>query len=179
MQSRFLSPRLLTLVTMTMAAAATRLIPHPPNFTPFGALALFGGACYADRRAAFAVPLVALFLGDLVLGLHVLMPAVYGSFALIVVLGFWLRRRRNVVTIASAALAGAILFFVITNFAVWAVSHTYEKNWQGLAMCYIAAIPYFQNTLLGDASYTFALFGGLALAEWAFPRLREPVPGLA
>jgi hypothetical protein len=163
---------------MTLVAALSRLIPHPPNFTPIGALALFGGACYADRRAAFAVPLAALFLGDLVLGFHALMPAVYGSFALMVVLGFWLRRHRSLLPITVATLAGSILFFVITNFAVWAIGDGYPKTWEGLALCYVAAIPYFQNTLLGDATYALCLFGGLAVAEHAFPKLREPVLGL-
>src|SRR5260370_18448130 len=92
---RLLTPRFLTLLSMTLTAALSRLMPHPPNFAPIGALALFGGACFSSRRAAFAVPLAALFLSDLVLGLHVLIPAVYGSFPLIVLLVFWLRRRRK------------------------------------------------------------------------------------
>lgn len=89
--------RFLVLVGMILGAAASRLIPHPFNFTPIGAMALFGGACFADRRAAFLVPLAAMFLSDLAigllsgslsLGLHPLIPVVYGSFALIVCLGF-------------------------------------------------------------------------------------------
>ena len=164
---------------MTLTAALVRLLPHPFNFTPIGAMALFGGACYADRRAAFGVPLIALFLSDLVIGFHALMPAVYGSFALMVLLGFWLRQRRRLVPIATATLAGSLLFFIITNFAVWAVGDGYPKTGEGLALCYVAAIPYFQNTLLGDATYAVALFGGLALAERAFPKLREPALGTA
>jgi len=178
-QNRFLSPRFVTLVGMILAAAVTRLIAHPPNFTPIGALALFGGASFADRRVAFGVPLLALFLGDLVLGFHTLMPAVYASFALIVFLGFWLRGRRRLVPIAGAALACSLLFFVVTNFAVWAQSGSYEASWQGLVMCYVAAVPFFYNTVMGDATYAVALFAGLALAEHAFPRLLEIKPKLA
>jgi uncharacterized protein DUF6580 len=176
---RLLTPRFLTLLSMTLAAALSRLIPHPPNFAPIGALALFGGACFSSRRAAFAVPLAALFLSDLVLGLHVLIPAVYGSFAMIVLLGFWLRRRRKVLPIACASLVASVLFFVVTNFAVWVVGSSYPKTWDGLVVCYLAAVPFFHNTLLGDATYVVALFGGLALAEHAFPKLRERVPELA
>ncbi|HEY7424486.1 MAG TPA: DUF6580 family putative transport protein [Gemmataceae bacterium] len=176
---RLLTPRFLILSAMTLAAALSRLLPHPPNFAPIGALALFGGACFSDRRAAFGVPLAALFLSDLVLGLHPLIPAVYGSFALIVVLGFWLRTRRKVVPIACASLAGSILFFALTNFAVWAAGSFYPKSWEGLVACYIAAIPFFYNTLLGDAAYGIALFGGLKLAERASPRLCEPRPQAA
>lgn len=174
--------RPLVLVSMILAAAVSRLIPHPPNFAPIGAMALFGGACFADRRVAFFVPLAAMFLsdlaigllsGDLSLGLHRLIPVVYGSFALIVCLGFWLRKRRSVLPITGAALAGSVLFFVMTNFGVWALGSWYPKTWEGLVACYVAAIPFFHNTLLGDAVYSTALFGGLALAEYRFPLLRE------
>ncbi|WP_460034870.1 DUF6580 family putative transport protein [Methylothermus subterraneus] len=154
--------RFLMLVAMILTAAAFRLLPHPPNFTPVGAMALFGGACFADRRAAFAVPMAAMFLsdlaiglmsGDLSLGLHRLIPVVYGSFALIVCLGFWLRSRRTVLPIARATLAGSVLFFILTNFGVWALGSFYPKTWEGLVACYTAAIPFFPNTLLGDAVY--------------------------
>jgi hypothetical protein len=168
---------------MILAAGASRLIPHPPNFAPIGAMALFGGACFADRRAAFVVPLAAMLLSDLVIGLlsgnlamglHRLIPVVYGSFALIVCLGFWLRRRRKVVPVGGAALASSVLFFALTNFGVWALGSLYPKTWDGLVACYVAAIPFFHNTLLGDAVYTAVLFGGLALAEKGLPALREP-----
>jgi hypothetical protein len=176
--------RFLFLVGMILAAAASRLIPHPPNFAPIGAMALFGGACFADKRQAFLVPLAAMFVsdlaigllsGDLSLGLHGLIPVVYGSFVLIVCLGFLLRGRRKVVPIAGAALASSVLFFVLTNFGVWALGSFYPKTWEGLVACYVAAIPFFHNTLLGDAVYATVLFGGLALAEKSFPALREPV----
>jgi len=180
--------RLFVLVGMILAAAASRLIPHPPNFAPIGAMALFGGACFASRLAAFVVPLAAMFLSDLAiglltgnlsLGLHRLIPVVYGSFALIVCLGFWLRSRRTVVPIAGAALASSVLFFVLTNFGVWALGSWYPKTWEGLVACYVAAIPFFHNTLVGDAVYTTVLFGGLALAEKGLPALREPALALS
>jgi hypothetical protein len=107
--------------------------------------------------------------------LHGLIPVVYGSFVLIVCLGFLLRGRRKVVQIAGATLAGSLLFFVLTNLGVWAMGSLYPKTWEGLVACYVAAIPFFQNTLLGDAVYATLLFGGLALAEKSFPALREPV----
>src|ERR1043166_7069413 len=103
--------RLTLLIGMILTAAISRLIPHPPNFTPICALALFGGANLADKRAAFLVPLAALFLTDLFRGFSMLTPGVYGSFVLIVCLCFWLRGRRTMARISVAALAGAILFF--------------------------------------------------------------------
>jgi hypothetical protein len=173
--SRLLNPRLLTLVAIVLLAAASRLLPHPRNVAPIGALALFAGACFRDRRVALAVPLLALFLGDLVTGLHFMIPAVYGSFALSVLIGFWLRRRRTPLPIAGATLLGAVQFFVITNLALWAVGGYYPQTGEGLVACYVNAIPYFHRTLLGDLTYVVALFGGLALAEYVIPRLREPV----
>jgi hypothetical protein len=177
--------RFLVLVSIIIAVAITsRLLPHPPNFGPIGALALFSGACFASKRMAFFVPLAAMLLsdlmislmsGDLSLGLHGLIPIVYGTFALSVCLGFWLRRRRRrIMPIAAGVLASSILFFVLTNFGVWALGSWYLKTWEGLVACYVAAIPFFHNTLLGDAAYAVVLFGGLALAEKSWPVLREP-----
>lgn len=174
--------RYAVLVGMILAAAASRLIPHPLNFTPIGAMALFGGACFADRRLAFAVPLAAMLLSDIVIALVfgnylvqslTLMPVVYGSLALIVCLGFWLRTRRRLLPIAGAALTASLIFFALTNFGEWALGPIYAKTWEGLVACFVAAIPFFQNTVLGDAVYVTAFFGGLALMEKFIPRLRD------
>ncbi len=163
------------LLGMILLAATSRLIPHPPNFAPIAALALFGGAHFSDKRLAFFVPLTAMFLSDVVLGLHPLIPVIYGSFALIVCIGFWFRKRQQWRPIAGAALLSSTLFFVLTNFGVWALGSFYPKTIAGLIACYTAAIPFFQNTLLGDAVYTTILFGSFALAEKRFPVLREPI----
>ena len=167
-------PRITVLICMILAAAASRLIPHPPNMASIAAVALFGGAYLSDKRLAFLVPLAALFLSDLVLGLYGHMEIVYGSFALVVCIGLLLRKRRTPLRIAGAALASSTLFFVVTNFGVWAFGSLYPKTAAGLVTCYVAAIPFFQNTLVGDALYTAVLFGGFALAERLFPILREP-----
>lgn len=164
--------RLLFLASLVLLAVLARLIPHPPNFTPIGALALFGGACFADRRLGFLLPAVSLFISDLFLGLHVLIPVVYGSFALNVVLGRWLRRHRSVVSTAGVTLLGSLQFFLVTNFACWLL--WYPHTLEGLIGCYVAALPFFHNTLLGDTVFVTLLFGGLALAERGIPALREP-----
>ncbi len=168
--------RFTVLAGMILAAAASRLLPHPPSFTPVAAMALFGGATFTDKRAAFLVPLGGLFLSDLVIGLHALMPVVYGAFALIVGIGFWLRGRRRATRIIAAAVASAVLFFVLANFGFWACGARYPKSAAGLVECYVAAIPFFRNMLLGNLAYAALLFGGLALAELRFAALREPVP---
>ena len=168
-------PRYEVLVTMILAAALSRLAPHPPNFTAIGALALFGGAQFSDRRAALLVPLAAMLLSDLGLGFYPHMDWwVYGSFALIVCMGLWLRSRRTAWRIAGASLMASTLFFLVTNFPVWLHGTLYAKSFAGLMACYVAALPFFGNTLLGDGFYCMALFGGFALLENRFAVLREP-----
>jgi hypothetical protein len=172
-------PRLKILIGMILTAAISRLLPHPPNLTPMAAVALFGGTTLADKRAAFLIPLMALFLTDIWFGFSVLTPVVYGSFALIVCLGSWLRRRRSAGRIAAASLIGAVLFFVLTNLGVWALTSLYPKTVGGLSACYVAALPFFGNTLAGDLLYSGLLFGGLALAERRWPTLAETATEVA
>jgi hypothetical protein len=155
-------------------AAALRIAPHPWNFTPVGAMALFSGAIIRDRRLAFFFPILALFVGDIFIGLHKLVPVVYASFLVSVAIGFWLRDRRSLGRITRATLLGAIQFFLVTNFAVWALGLSFPRNSAGLLACYVAGIPFFWNTLAGDAVYATLLFGGFALAKRLFPALREP-----
>jgi hypothetical protein len=173
------NPRFTVLAGMILAAAASRLIPHPPNFTPIAALALFGGASFASKRAAFLVPLAGLLLSDLVLGWYALMPVVYASFAIIVCLGFWVRRSSSIGRITGATVAGAVLFFVLTNLGVWGLDTLYPRTLAGFAGCYVAAIPFFGNTLVSDLLYSAVLFGGLALAEKRWPNLAEGTPATA
>ena len=168
-----LKPRLLVIVGIILAAAASRVIPHPFNFTPVAAIALFGGARFGDKRLSFVVPLVSMLLSDLVIGLHSGMPVVYGCFALSVCVGFWLRKTNSVGRIAGAALGSSVLFFVVTNFAVCARGSLYAKNIGGLVASYVAALPFFQNTVLGDLFYTAVLFGGFAWAERRFHALSD------
>jgi hypothetical protein len=171
-------PRVLTLVAIVLAAAALRLLPHWPNFTPIGAIALFGGAHFAQRRLAFAVPLAAMALSDLVLGWHGLLPVIYLAFTAIVGLGLLLRRHLTVLTVGGAALGASVLFFVVSNFGVWALGSLYPLTPAGLLTAYTAAIPFFTYTVAGDAFYTALLFGGFALAQRALPVLREPATPL-
>ncbi len=159
---------------MIILAAVLRILPHPWNFTPIGAMALFSGAMFRARRVAFLFPLVALFAGDLFVGLHRLMPVVYASFLLSVFIGTWLANRRSIVRIGGAVFLGALQFFLVTNFAVWQLFGTYPHTPAGLVACYLAGLPLFGNTLAGDAVYATLFFGIFALAEKFFPSLNEP-----
>jgi hypothetical protein len=164
--------RVAALLSMIAAAAALRLVPHPPNFSPIDAMALFSGAYIGRRTLAFIGPLAALFLSDLVLGAYAGMLFQYASVALIVLLGSLALSRVTVLRLAGAALASSLLFFALSNLGVWLVSGMYPQTFAGLVGCYVAAIPFFQNTVAGDLFYTVLLFGGFSLLERFMPRLR-------
>ncbi|MCU1243040.1 MAG: hypothetical protein JWO71_3766 [Candidatus Acidoferrum typicum] len=153
-------------------AAALRLAPHPWNFTPVGAIALFSGAMVRDRRLAFLFPLLVMFATDALIGFNKLSPLVYASFLISVGIGRFLSYKPEVLRIAGATFLGALQFFLITNFGVWAFLNSYARTGAGLAECYVAGIPFFWNTLAGDAVYATLLFGGFAFAERLAPRLR-------
>jgi hypothetical protein len=164
--------RTLLALVLIVVAAAVRIAPHPWNFTPVGAMALFSGAILKDRRLAFLFPLVVLFVGDIFIGLYKIIPIIYASFLISVAIGLWLRDRRTVARISLATLLGAIQFFLVTNFAVWQFLGSYPHTAAGLAACYVAGVPLFWNTLAGDALYAALLFGGYALAERFVPALQ-------
>jgi hypothetical protein len=167
-------PRFLALSSLVAVAAFSRLIPHAPNFTPVAAIALFGGATFSDKRAAILVPLAALLLSDAVIGFYSGAYVVYAAFALIVCLGFTLCGKRSVLRIGAASVTGALLFFAVTNFGVWAMGTLYPKTLAGLGACYVAGIPFFGNTLASDLLYCALLFGVMTVAERRWPALTQP-----
>ena len=168
---------------MIVVAAMTRLMPHPPNFSPVAAMALFGGAYFASRAWAVAVPLLAMLLSDLVMAvvaggmyldhmLNLRFLAIYACIAFSSVLGFGLRGRVGGAGVLGYSLLGAALFFLVTNFAVWAGGSMYPMSLGGLGAAYVAGIPFFQWTVLGTLFYAAVLFGGFALMRKAVPALR-------
>jgi hypothetical protein len=161
---------------MILAAAALRLMPHPSNFTPIGALALFAGAHFDDKRWAFIVPMAAMLLSDLIIGLHGQMPVIYGAFAAIVAIGFLLKEKKTALRVTGASLAAAAFFFILSNLSVWAFDGLYPLTLQGLITCYLAAIPFFQNWLAGTVFYAAILFGGFALIERRLPMFAPARP---
>lgn len=168
-----ISPRFWILSLMILAAAFVRLIPHPPNFAPIAAMALFSGAYFNKKSFAFAVPLAAMFLTDAIIGFHSSMWIVYLSFALIVVIGMFMLKKISIKNVVVASVTASISFFVITNFGVWAFGTMYPKNIAGLIECYIAAIPFIQNTLLGDLFYSGIMFGMFEFAKSKHPVLSQ------
>jgi hypothetical protein len=181
--SNIFAPGPWLLAGMIVVAALTRLLPHWPNFSPVEAIALFGGAYFASRQWSMVVPLLALLVSDLALGvLHGASYAaylgghtfwsVYACIGLSVVLGFGLRGKASGTRVIGYSLAGSVLFFVVTNFAVWLWDPIYPKTGAGLAACYVAGIPFFRWTVLGTLFYSALLFGGFALLRNRMPALR-------
>jgi len=137
-----------------------RLLPHLPNFAPIAALGLFGGT-YLNKKYALLVPLLAMLFSDYFIGFAPfwITFSVYFSFFLIGLLGLWLKNHKNLSNIIGASLFGSVLFFIITNFAVWAATPWYAKDLSGLTQCFLLAIPFFRNTILGDLFYVGVMFG--------------------
>lgn len=158
--------RFSVIVSIILALALYRVIPHPPNASPVAAMAMFGGAYFTDRKLAFIIPLFALAVSDLIIGLHDTLPFVYGAFAVTVMAGIWIRNRLSVMTVASTAVASSLLFFVVTNFGAWLFNQgLYPLTFEGLLQSYVAGIPFYSNTLIGDLFFAALLFGGFQLLE--------------
>jgi hypothetical protein len=153
--------RLAAPVLFILVAVIARIVPHAPNFTPIAAMALFGGV-YMARKQAFILPIAAMVLSDFVIGFDSIPMrlTVYGSFLMMVLIGFWLKSHKKFGNTLAASLFGSVLFFMATNFMVWAEGSLYAKGLTGLLESYTFAIPFFKNTLLGDLFYTGVFFGG-------------------
>jgi hypothetical protein len=133
------------------------MIPHPPNFAPITALALFGGT-YLNRKYAFIIPLLVMFVSDIFIGFHSAMVFVYPSFVLSGLIGLWIKKHKSVNNIILGTFLSSFLFFLITNFGIWFIGDMYPHNVSGLLEEYRMGIPFYRNTLLGDFFYTSVFF---------------------
>lgn len=152
---------------LVILAALSRLVPHPPNFTPIGALGLFAGAYIAMRRY-WLVPLAALLISDILIGFYhpATMLSVYLAFIFCAVLGrIVLLEKRNVFRVGATTLSASVIFFIVSNFGDWLSGINYPVTWEGLVTCYVMAIPFFGNTVLGDLFYVALLFGTYEMAR--------------
>ncbi len=167
-----------------LVAALSRLLPHPPNFTPIGAMALLGGSYLGKKHMKFILPIAALFLSDFILNNTIMrewyaesggiifftrsMLWVYMSFAIMILFGSYILRKRNFKNIALGTVGVSVIFFLITNFGVWISSGMYPKNIAGLLACFAAGLPFFLNTILGNVFFVLLGFGALQLLENRF-----------
>ncbi|MBI4101555.1 MAG: hypothetical protein HY443_01145, partial [Candidatus Nealsonbacteria bacterium] len=151
-------------------------LPHAPNFTPIGALALFGGA-YFSKRTALALPILAMLASDFLIGFYEvkIMLSVYASFMLSSALGFWLRKNQKWPRILGLSFLSAVLFFLVTNFAVWAFSPWYSKTFSGLLQSYLMGLPFFKATLLGNMFFASCFFGAYKLINLLLKKQSEVV----
>ena len=163
--------RLLFIFLCILTIGFARLLPHPANVTPVAAMALFGGAMFSNRIIALVVTFAAMLLSDMLLGFHSTMWAVYLSFGITVLIGSFIQNERSMVKTAAASIISSVLFFLVTNFAVWYSDVFYPQNFSGLMSSYVAGLPFFRNTLLGDLFFTAVLFGGYKIAVTRFPKL--------
>lgn len=143
----------------------TRFMPHPMNFTAVGAIALFSGYYFKDKRIAFIVPMAIMLLSDWYIGFYQwqLLASVYAAFALVVLLGIIIKNKKWFWALPMSLL-GTVSFFLITNGAVWAFADWYPHTFAGLMLCYAEGIPFVKNAFLGDLTYTFIFFSLAQLA---------------
>lgn len=148
------------ILSLVIIGIFCRFLPHLPNFTPISAIALFGGV-YLSRKFALILPILTMIISDFFIGYYEigLMLSVYGSFVLCVLLGFWLKNNKKSHFIFGTSILSAVIFFLITNFAVWFFTPWYSKDFLGLFNCYIMALPFLRNSLLGDVFYVTVFFG--------------------
>lgn len=159
-----------SIAAIVILSILARFYTSIPNFAPFGALALFAGAYISNRSLAIFLPLAGLFIGDVAMeiaesgtGFYPEMPLVYLAYILTVALGFSLRNNKSVTRIAGTSILGTLLFFVVTNFGVWALTNIYPHTFAGFVSCYVMAIPFIKSTLISDLLFNTALFGGAYL----------------
>ncbi len=149
------------IVALLLIVVAARLLPHPPNFTPVAAAALFAGFLLRNRAWTVLIPITGLLLSDLWLGAYDwrVMAVVYAALALPACAYPWLKSRPSAVTVGSTAIGAGLVFFVATNAAVWAFGTMYPHTIAGLLACFAAALPFLKFTLLGNLFYTAVFFG--------------------
>jgi len=171
--------RFLPIIGLIIFGAFSRLIPHLDNLAPITAIALFSGAIFTNRTLAFSLPIAAMLLSDIALSylkgypfFHSTLPFVYGTYIIVVCIGFYIRNKLTATPILISTLSSSFLFFLTTNFGVWLLESGvyYSKDTAGLINCYTMAIPFFQNGLIGDLIYSTIFFS----AFWLYTKKTSP-----
>jgi len=150
------------LVFFGVILAMSRIIPHPPNFTPILATAIMAPMLIKDRLYGIAIPIIAMFISDVIIGFH---PNQFIIYSIILTIALVAPMRKNYVTLGVMALCGSVWFFVTTNFAVWGILDLYPKTIEGLLTCYTLAIPFFKNTLISTFLFTGLLAASIKYLE--------------
>ena len=157
---------IITFLFISGILALGRLLPHPPNFTPILATAIFTPYIINDKWTAMMIPLFAMFISDIIIGFHPYMLWVYGAIGISTLLSYWsMRFNRKYIQLGIMTLVSSILFFIITNFGVWLMWDYYPQTLKGLLLCYNMAIPFFQNTIYGTVIYISLLIFMIEIAK--------------
>ena len=172
------------IISLILVASFSRIIPHIPNFTPIGAIALFGGAYLKNKYHAFLIPIASLWLSDLVLNNFIysyysdftwFYPGFiwqYASFILIIIIGYLFLKKLNFKNVFVTTIGSSLLFFIVTNLGVWMSGTMYTLDLNGLIACYVMALPFYKGTLLGFVTYSAFLFGALEFSKNKFQTLK-------
>lgn len=185
METKQINIRFGVLAIIIVLAAFSRLIPHMPNFSPLGAIGLFGAAHFTKKWQAFLIPIAATWISDLFIN-NVIYAQYYpsftwfyegfywqyGSYGLITLAALFIFKEINTQKVLAGALTSSAIFFLITNFGCFPSSSTYPQNFGGLMTCYAAGIPFLKGTMLGDLFYSGVLFGSFALLQQRFTILK-------
>jgi len=144
-------------ISLIIMGILLRFIPHTANFTPVAAIAIFAGV-YLNKKQALIVPLLLMVLSDLFLGMHNVVLFTWGSFVLVALLGIWAKNHKTFKVIVSTAIVSSVLFYLITNFGVWAMGW-YPRTAKGLLDCYILGLPFLRAFTAATLVYTVVFFG--------------------
>ncbi|KKP87140.1 MAG: hypothetical protein UR89_C0006G0016 [Candidatus Roizmanbacteria bacterium GW2011_GWA2_35_8] len=156
---KILNRKLLANILIILLAVFARLIPHAPNFTPIGGLAIFSGSHFKSKLAIL-IPLLSMIVSDLFLGFHKTIPYVYLSFIAIYFLGRLIKNEITFNKTIIVSLSSSMLFFLVTNFGVWITGSIYQKSIFGLMQSYIMGLPFLRNTLISDLFYSLTFIYG-------------------
>lgn len=196
MSIKNLQPRFFVLLLFILTAGVLRItaagqITPFSNFSPVGAMALFGGAYFADKWKSFVFPLLTLFLSDVIMMQTIYRSYgdgallfegwywVYLGFAAMVLIGQVVIRKVRVTNVLIACVLAAVAHWLLSDFGTWMSSTSYDvttgqpytKDWQGLIRCYTLGLPFLKNTLLSNVVYSGIFFGLFELMQRNIPAL--------
>lgn len=160
------------MLLLCLAVAVARLVPHPFNFTPIGALALFAGTYIQDNRFVL-LPVVALLISDMFLGFYstIVMVGVYLGFACSSIAARLLRMNESLLQFLCGVMAGAVIFYTISNLGMWWMA--YPQNLDGLWQCLVDGLPFLLRSVAGDFLYASIMFGLMEHRRFFSPQAYE------
>ena len=162
----------------------SRILPHAPNFTPIGAICLFGASHFTKKSYAFFLPIFIIFISDLFINNFIFINESfivfykgfywqYISYLLIIILStFTLKPKISLLNIGLSSFFSSLIFFIISNFGVWYGSGLYSFNLIGLISCYINALPFYYNTLISFLFYSYILIGSFYILQKKYKSVR-------